>query len=153
MTWLPWKRGRKAGVEHPVTRFRGEMDRMFENVLGGWLPTTLSGEGLWGPAIDVRETDNEVIVEVEIPGLEPGDLDVSVTDGRLTVKGEKKLEREEKRGDFRLAERSYGSFSRTVDLPAAVEAEKGEARHRQGVLTITLPKTEKSKARKIEVKQ
>ena len=152
MAWLPWKRGRRADVEHPVARFRGEMDRMFEHFLGGWCPTTLSGEGLWGPAIDVRETENEVIVDVEIPGLEPGDLDVSVTDGRLTVKGEKKLEREEKKGDFRLAERSYGSFSRTVDLPASVEAEKAEARHRQGVLTVTLPKTEKSKARKIDVK-
>ncbi|MHC5055953.1 MAG: Hsp20/alpha crystallin family protein [Planctomycetota bacterium] len=152
MAWLPWRRGRKADVEHPVTRFRNEMDRMFENYLGGWLPATLSGEGPWGPALDVRETENEVIVDVEIPGLEPADLDVSVTDGRLTVKGEKKLESEETRGDYRLAERSYGSFSRSVSLPAPVEVEKAEAVHKQGVLTITLPKTEKSKAKKIEVK-
>ena len=152
MAWLPWKRGMRAEVARPVARFRKEMDRMFEGFLGDWLPTTLSGEGLWGPALDVRETENEVIIDVEIPGLEPGDLDVSVTDGRLTVKGEKKLEREEKKGDYRLAERSYGSFSRTVRLPAPVEVEKAEAVHKQGVLTITLPKTEKSKPKKIRVK-
>ena len=152
MAWLPWKHGSRAEVGHPIKRFRGEMDRMFENVLGGWLPTTLSGESPWGPAVDVRETENEVIVEVEIPGLGPEDLNVSVTDGTLTIKGEKKLEREEKRGDFRLAERSYGSFSRTVSLPKHVKAEKAEAVQRQGVLRITLPKTEKAKAKKIEVK-
>ena len=152
MAWLPWKHGSRAEVEHPVKRFRSEMDTMFERLLGGWLPTTLSGEGPWGPAVDVRETENEVIVEVEIPGLGPEDLNVSVTDGTLTIKGEKKLEREEKRGDFRLAERSYGSFSRTVALPMHVKADKAEAVQRQGVLTITLPKTEKSRAKKIEVK-
>ena len=152
MTWMPWRCGKRAGVEHPATRLCGKMDRMLESFLGGWLPTTFSGEGPWGPAVDVRETENEVIVDMEIPGLEPGDLDVSVTDGTLTVKGEKKLEREEKRGDFRLAERSYGSFSRTVALGVPVEAERAEAVHRQGVLTITLPKTEKSKAKKINVK-
>ncbi len=152
MTWLPWRHGRRSGVERPIARFRSEMDRMFEHLLGGWLPTTLSGEGPWGPALDVRETENEVVVEVEIPGLAPEDLDVSVTDGTLTIKGEKKLEREERSGDYRLAERSSGSFSRTVALPAPVEVKKAEAVHRQGVLTITLPKTEKSRAKKIEVK-
>jgi len=152
MAWLPWKHGGRTEVGHPIKRFRGEMDRMFENVLGGWLPTTLSGEGPWGPAVDVRETENEVIVEMEIPGLGPEDLNVSVTDGTLTIKGEKKLEREEKRGDFRLAERSYGSFSRTVALPKQVKADKAEAVQRQGVLKITLPKTEKSRAKKIDVK-
>ncbi len=123
MTWLPWRCEERVRGAHPVTRLCGKMDRMFESFLGGWLPTTLSGEGPWGPAVDVRETENEVIVDMEIPGLEPGDLDVSVTGGMLTVKGEKKLVREEKRGDFRLAERSSGSFSRTVALNVPVEAE------------------------------
>jgi HSP20 family protein len=125
---------------------------MFESFLGGWIPATLSGEGPWGPALDVRETENEVVVEVEIPGLGPGDLDVSVTDGTLTIKGEKKLERNGRSGDYHLAERSSGSFARTVALPAPVEVAQAEAVHRQGVLTITLPKTEKSRAKKIEVK-
>lgn len=152
MTWLPWRCVKRVGVVRPISRLCGKMDRMVEKFLGGWFPTTLSGEGPWGPAVDVRETENEVIIEMEIPGLEPGDLDVSVTDGALTVKGEKKLVREEKTGDFCVAERSWGSFSRRVTLPAPVDAEKAEAVHRQGVLTITLPKTEKAKAKKIEVK-
>jgi HSP20 family protein len=128
------------------------MERAFDDFFrSSWLPASWGG-GELGPALDVRETDPEVIVDVEVPGLAPGDLDVSVTDRMLTVRGEKKSEREEKEGDYHVTERSYGSFSRTVSLPATVDPDRAEASHKDGVVTITLPKTEKSKAKKIEVK-
>jgi HSP20 family protein len=149
MAWLPWKRSRESGGEHPIARFRREMDRMLDEFGRGFLP---SWEGISGPALDVRETESEVIVDVEVPGLGPADLDVSVTESVLTVKGEKKSERDEKEGDYHLTERSYGSFVRTVQLPAAVDSAKAEATHRNGVVTITLPKTDKGKGRKIEIK-
>jgi HSP20 family protein len=153
MAWLPWRRTRHPEETHPVARFRREMERAFEDFFrGGWLPGFWTGEPAWGPALDVRETDSDVIVDVEVPGLSPGDLDVSVTDGVLTVRGEKKSERDEKEGDYRVTERSHGSFSRTVTLPATVDPDGAKASHKDGVVTITLPKTEKSKAKRIEIK-
>ena len=153
MAWLPRRRGRgKDELEHPVTRFRDEMDRLFGNLLGGWAPSILSGDGGWGPALDMRETESEVVVDVEIPGLEPEELDISVTDNTLTVRGERRSEKEEGKGDYHLSERHYGSFVRSVALPAPVDPDKATASQKSGVVTVTLPKTEKAKAKKIKVK-
>ena len=158
MAWLPWRRSKEAGGEHPISRFRREMDRMLDEFTRGFFPSLPFSTGLptWegtsGLALDVRETESEVIVEIEVPGLKPGDLDISVTETALTVKGEKKSERDEKEGDYHVTERSYGGFARTVQLPSPVDSAKAEAIHRNGVVTIRLPKTEKGKGRKIEIK-
>jgi HSP20 family protein len=102
--------------------------------------------------VDVRETETEVVVEAEVPGLKADELDVSVSNGTLTIRGERKSEREEKEGDYHMTERSHGSFSRVVSLPAAVKADGAAAKHENGIVTITLPKTEHAKPKKIEVK-
>ena len=154
MAWLPWRRGKVSPPEHPTARFRGEMDRMLDDFTHGFFPPSFlsTWEGTGGPAVDVRDTDAAVIVEVEVPGLKPGDLDFSVTETALTVKGEKRSELGEREGDYRLTERSCGGFVRTVQLPAPVDSAKAEATHKNGVVTITLPKTERGKGRKIEIK-
>ena len=109
-------------------------------------------EKSWIPALDVTETEKEIKVSAEVPGIAREDIAVSLTEGLLTVSGEKKEEKEEKSEGRTVSERRYGSFSRTVRLPAEVDAEKVEASYKDGVLTISLPKSESIKTTKITVK-
>ncbi len=103
------------------------------------------------PALDVSETNNEVIVKAEIPGMEPNDIDISLADGILTIRGEKKQEKEEKEENYHLIERSYGTFSRSVQLPRDVQSENIKAAYKNGVLKITLPKSEEAKKKEIKI--
>ena len=152
MAYLPTKRTGRRFPAYPIRRFFGDMERMMDEFLRGWVPTREPEETtMWAPALDVRETDTDLIIEVEAPGLKPGELDISVEDGSLTIRGERKVERKEEKGELRLAEREYGAFCRTVDLPVGVQSDKASATHENGVVTITLPKTERSKAKRIAV--
>jgi len=108
-------------------------------------------EGPWAPDIDVSETGTELVVRAEVPGVEAGDLDVEVAGRMLTLKGEKRHEREEKDESHHLVERSWGSFERSVELPCEVDASKAEATFKNGVLKVRLPKTEEARAKKVEV--
>lgn len=128
-----------------LTSLQREMDRLFEDFFR-------RGGLRWAPSVDVIETNDTVVIKAELPGLEPKDVDISVSGNTLTIRGEKKEEKEEKGKTFYRMERSYGSFCRTIDLPAAVEADKAKADYKQGVLEITLPKTEQVKAKKIPIK-
>lgn len=151
MAYLPAKRAGRGFPAYPIRRFFGDMEGMMDEFLRGWAPRREPEETtMWAPALDVRETDTELIVEVEAPGLKPGEIDISVEDGSLTIRGERKVAPEEK-GELRLGEREYGAFCRTVELPVGVQSDKATARHENGVVTITLPKTEKSKAMRIKV--
>lgn len=143
MAWLPFK---KPG--HPLEGFRREMDRLFEDVLSGW--GVRRAEFL--PAVDVHETEAEIVVTAEVPGLKAEEVDISISNDVLTIRGEKKGEREEKGRNYHVVERSYGSFHRSVPLPAAVDSEKATASCKEGVLTVSLPKVEKAKAKKIDIK-
>jgi len=105
----------------------------------------------WVPALDFAETPEAYVVRAELPGVDPQEVEISIEDGRLEISGEKSAEQtEEKQGWFRV-ERSHGSFHRTVELPGAVDTGKVKAESRNGVLTITLPKREEAKAKKISV--
>lgn len=104
-----------------------------------------------GPAIDVEEDDDTVRVTAELPGLSEKDFTVEVTGQRLVLRGEKKDEREEKDKAYYYAERSYGSFSRAVALPCEVEVARADANYKDGVLRVTLPKSETAKARRVRV--
>ncbi len=105
-------------------------------------------------AIDVKENEKAFVVTAELPGLTEKDIDVSFDDGLLTVRGEKKVEREEKKDTWHIVERSTGSFARRLGISAAVDANKIEAKFEKGVLTVMLPKLpeEKTSAKKIEIK-
>ena len=105
------------------------------------------------PSVDVSETDDEVQVTADLPGLTEKDVEVTLEDGALTIRGEKKEEREEKKRNYHLVERSYGRFERAVALPHGIDPGKVKARFRNGVLHVTLPKTpeNRSRSRAIEI--
>ncbi|OPX19765.1 MAG: molecular chaperone [Desulfobacca sp. 4484_104] len=135
-----------------VSRLRREMDRLWDDYFGPGRRALKPLETEWAPVVDISESADQVTVKAEIPGLEPKDIDISLSGDLLTIKGEKKSEREEKDENYHLVERSYGSFSRSLRLPVSVEADKIEASYKQGVLTITCPKKEEVKAKAIEIK-
>lgn len=128
-----------------LTAMRDEMDRMFERFERGsprW-PMTLwrdLGRGSIVPELDVRDNGRQLTIEVELPGVDEKDVSVTFTNGLLTIKGEKKSERQETKDNYALAERSYGAFERTLRLPEAVDDARIEARFDKGVLTITAQK-------------
>lgn len=103
-------------------------------------------------AVDMYETDEEVVVKSEIPGIDPDDLDISITGDTLTIKGETKAEEEIEEDNYFCRERRYGAFSRSLSIPVAIEPDEAEAEIEDGVLTLTLPKAEEVKPKAIEVK-
>jgi HSP20 family protein len=116
------------------------------------LPRLFTEEKDFTPAFDVSETENELILRAEIPGMDKKDIDIQLTDGVLTIKGEKRHEKEDKEENYHFIERSYGTFSRSMRVPFDVEIEKVDATYKDGVLKVTLPKSETAKLRKIDVK-
>ena len=127
-------------------------DEFFSDFDADW-PMTWGGDGHELPRVDVSETDKEVRVEAELPGVEEKDIDVSVHDGYATIRGERKFEKEEKEKNYHRVERSHGTFQRSVALPVEVDDSKAEAVFKKGVLEIKLPKTNPSAgSKKIEVK-
>ncbi len=145
----------KREDESPFSLLRREMDSLFDNFFRGFdLEPFESRMGAFSPKVDVTENDKEIKISAELPGLDEKDIDVSLQKDMLTIKGEKKEEKENKGKDYYRMERSYGSFSRTIPLPVEVETDKVEAKFKKGVLSITLPKTAKAVAetKKIAVK-
>jgi HSP20 family protein len=138
----------------PFGSLRRDMERLLENFSRdfGWEPPALAGAGM-APRIDVSETESEIKVEAELPGVDEKDLEVVLSQGRLTIKGEKKQEKEEKKKDYHLVERSYGSFTRSIPLPFEADADQIKASFAKGVLTVTVPKPPevKAKERKIAI--
>ncbi len=150
---IPWKKNEENALAlrrrevDPFAQFRREMDNMFEGMLGDWTrPMNLLDRrlGSWMPQIDVRETAKEIRVTAELPGMEEKDIQVSLLDGALTLKGEKSEEHEEEKGDVHRSERRYGMFERTIPLPSEVELDKVNATFKKGVLKVTLPKTKEA---------
>ena len=143
MEWRPFRE---------VSRLRREMDRLWDDYYGSRRRGLQPLQAEFAPAVDVKETAEAVVVKAEVPGMEAKEIKIAVTGDILTIKGEKKSEREEKEGNYHLVERSYGSFSRSLTLPAAVDRDKIEARYDKGVLTVTCPKKEAVKPKAIEIK-
>ncbi|HXF55105.1 MAG TPA: Hsp20/alpha crystallin family protein [Hyphomicrobiaceae bacterium] len=136
---------------------REEMDRMFERLESGWprLPTLFRRDGITVPQLDVHENTKSIVVEAELPGVDEKDVSVSLANGVLTIKGEKKHEKEDKGENYYLAERSFGSFERAIRLPDTIDDAKVEAKFEKGVLRVTAPKKpEAVKAeRRIEIRK
>lgn len=140
---------------HPF--WNGELNHFFDDVFKDFFPVSSRETSVdaFSPKIDLRESSEKLQVFVELPGLEPKDIDVSIDGDALTIRGERRLESEsEDKSDQWYFERSFGSFSRTIPLPAEVNQEKVSATYKNGILTIDLPRTEaaQSKVRKIKVK-
>jgi HSP20 family protein len=135
-----------------LVSLREAMDRLFEESFvsprAGW-PVPVEGGTL---AVDVYETDDDVVVKSAVPGIKPEELDITVTGDTLTIKGETKSEQEVKEENYVRREMRYGSFSRTVALPSSIVADKAKAEFENGMLTLTLPKAEEVKPKAIKVK-
>jgi HSP20 family protein len=141
-----------AGPElQPFGSLQREMNRLFEDFASGF-PGFGSGSRDLMPTMDVAETDKQIEITVELPGLEEKDVQINLSDNTLTIRGEKKAEREQKDKDYHLVERSYGSFSRTLELPAGVNADDIKATISKGVLSVTVPKPAPAQVKKIQIK-
>lgn len=164
---IPWRRKRNDtklarfnGEEsNPFLALHREMNQLFDDFFGG-LETNIArprNEALrrdidaWSFNVDVAENEHEVRVVADLPGMEEKDIQVELTNDRLTIKGEKNTERDEQKEDYHLMERSYGSFYRTVPLPAGLEDQQAKARFKNGVLTITIPKSPDAKRPKKQI--
>ena len=134
-----------------LTNLRDEISRLFDAPFGESGRETEFFTG-WSPALDVYEDKDNVIVKAELPGMKRDQIEVSLHDNTLTISGERKSERTEGAGDTSRSERFFGRFQRTVTLPKPVDTTKVNALYKEGVLTVTLSKTEESKPRQIEVK-
>lgn len=146
---------RRVNDLYPVVRARDEMDRMFDRFFGGessFAPAVLGGASAWAPFIDVVEGEGEITVRAEVPGVDPKELEITVTGDVLTIAGEKKESSETKDENFVHAERRFGSFRRTVQLPTDVDTDKISAEHRNGVVLIHLKKRDSVLPKRIEVK-
>jgi HSP20 family protein len=143
----------------PFLAMRREMNRLFDDVFGGFGLPTAFGPALRqmpvAPKIDVSETDNEIQVTAEMPGIDQNDVEVLLEDDRLIIRGEKKEEREDKDRNYHLRERVEGAFSRTLPLPYAPDPNQVKAEFKNGVMTITIPKPQevKQKQHRIEVQK
>ena len=155
-----WTGGRTLAhreEDAPLLSLHREMNRLFDGIFRDF---DLTFPGTWGretteavsPRVDVSETETEVHVAAELPGIEEKDIEVTVAEGVLTIRGEKKVEMEEKDNNYHRVERSYGTFHRLVSLPAEVDRDKAEAVFKKGVLHVTLPKAPGPNRTKISVK-
>ena len=147
--------GRQRGVartDNPFLSLQNEIDRLFENFTTGF-PSI--GNGLTNvtlPTMDVSETDKEIEITAELPGLEEKDVQINVSDNVLTIRGKKRAEKEQKDKNYRLIERTYGSFDRSLELPEGVNADAIKASIDKGVLKVVVPKPAPAQSKKIEVK-
>ena len=128
-----------------------EMNRIFNTNF----PSAFSHEdiasGGWSPSVDIFENETEIVLEAELPGMKREDFDVSIENNVITLRGERKFEKNEEGENYHRVERAYGTFTRSFSLPRGVSAEATTADFNNGVLRVTLPKREEAKARKIEV--
>lgn len=141
----------------PIGMFHRELDRVFDDFLRG-SPFSREREtgvlSAWGPQTDVSETDHDIQVTVELPGVDEQDVDVTLWDNTLRIRGEKRAEKKEQEKDYHLTERSYGTFERIIPMPYNLDPESVDAKFSKGVLTVILPKPPEARetAKKIPVK-
>lgn len=133
--------------------FHGLFDRVLDNFTNDsdYVTHSETGQRTWLPAVDIYEGDNAFLVTADLPGLKKDDIDISIEDSVLTVSGERSFKKSDDEGTFRRVERSYGTFRRSFTLPRGIDSTKVEAGFEDGVLTLTLPKSEMAKSRKIAV--
>jgi HSP20 family protein len=154
MNLVPWKsRQRGLDIFEDLEDLQKEMNQLFES---NWPRLGRKGNGgaLWAPAVDIVDEKDQIKVKADLPGMKKEDIDINLDNDILTIKGEKKEEKEIKEKDFVRSERYYGAFHRAFTLPATVDSSKVNASYKDGVLEITLPKKEgaKTKQNKIEIK-
>ncbi|MCM8770271.1 MAG: Hsp20/alpha crystallin family protein [Candidatus Omnitrophica bacterium] len=149
MALIKWQ-GKEWDPFRELMDLQRDIDNLF-NASWERLPARLSQEATWLPSLDVAEDKDNIVIKVDLPGVKQSDIDVSVSGDILTIKGERKQEQEIKEKKLHRIERFYGSFSRSLSLPDFVDSSKISAVYKDGVLEVTLPKTEKAKPKQIKV--
>jgi HSP20 family protein len=129
-----------------------EMDRLLNRFLEGQWEEKYPAGAQWAPSMDISETKDSLIAKLEVPGMDPNDLQISLQENLLTIKGDKRQEQEEQEEHYHRVERTYGMFVRSVRLPVTVDGSKVVASFKNGLLTVTLPKTPTSKGTTIPIK-
>jgi HSP20 family protein len=156
---IPWKKedqplARRSYESDPFLQMQRRMNGLFDDFFGRSSSDLWNGvNGTFAPQIELSETGKEVRVAAELPGLDEKDVEVTLSGDLLTIKGEKKHEHEEEKGDYYHSERSYGYFQRSVQLPQGVDAEKAKAKFKKGVLKVSIPKKPEAQSnrRRIEL--
>lgn len=139
MPWSPWRE---------MMSLRENMDRFFDEPFS----RKAQSDALFHPAVSIRETKNDLIIEADIPGVKEEDIDVQIEDDKVILRGERKHKEETKKEDYYHMESSYGTFSRIITLPSYVNADKAQAEVKEGILEVKIPKVEQKKARKLAIK-
>lgn len=162
MNLIPWRRKQEGNIvssqpDNTLARLRDETEALFERLFHDpWFWPEGGTPGLLRsfarPRTDLEDAEDAVTVRMELPGVDPRDVDIRVASGLLTVRGEKKAETERQRGNYQCLERRFGAFQRTVQLPSTVDPDKVDASYKNGVLTITLAKHPDAKPKRITVR-
>jgi len=157
----PAERGERSLFDWPLANWEREIEDWFDDLRGrlrlpAWSGRDASSRGagltVKMPALDLIENDAEIVAKVEVPGMSKDDIEVSLSDGTLSIRGEKKEEKESKEGDYHCSERVFGSFARRVRLPAAIKADDAKASFKDGVLEVRIPKAAESKPKAVKVR-
>jgi HSP20 family protein len=154
MALIKWEsRGKELS---PFRSLREEVDRVFDDFFRGWPSPWRAGwptaEQEFVPTVSLKETEKEFVLTAEVPGISKEGLDVAITEDSVTIKGERKEEKETREESYHYKESTYGTFERVIPLPSAILADKAKAKLKDGVLSLTLPKSEVSKIKEIKVK-
>ena len=146
MTVVRWNPIREFSV------FQNQMNRLFEDAMGTWLgESNGTGNTNWVPLADIYENDSDLIAKVELPGVDPNRVDVRVENNVLTIRGERPFDQKVAQENYHRLERSFGTFSRSFALPTTIDADKIHAEYRDGILNLTLPKSERAKPKRIQI--
>ncbi len=140
--WEPFKE---------MISLRDEIDRLFNDFFRRTPEDEMEPHGVWYPALDIEESDNDIKVIAELPGMKKEDIKITISEGQLVIQGEREFEKEEKDKTYHRIERSYGKFRRSISLPTEVEVDKVKANYEKGILSITIPKSEKVKPKEIGI--
>jgi HSP20 family protein len=136
---------------HDLRSLQDEVNRLFSTNLSREFGDEGIGRGAWNPSVDIYENKEHIVLEAELPGMKREDFDLSIENNVITLRGERRFEKEDENDNYHRVERSYGSFTRSFTLPQTVKAEDVVAEYRNGVLRISMPKREEVKARRIEI--
>lgn len=144
MSLVPWRK-------QAPTAFQSEINRLFDDFFGAPLTTPFTG-GTWAPAVSISDGPEAYTVRAELPGMEPGDVDIDISHNVVTLRGERKEEKRDEKERMLRHEFTYGAFMRQFSLPNEVDPERAEAKMDKGVLTLKLPKSNATRARTIKPK-
>ena len=128
-----------------------DVSRLFQETMGAPMRREAGAQRLWAPPVDVTEDDDQIVVRMDLPGIKKEDLDIDLTGDTLTIKGERKFEAEEKKGNYVRTERAYGTFQRSFTIGVPVKVGEVKASYKDGVLNVTIPKAEEVRPKKVDV--